>query len=400
MKWLDFRIIRSALLTVFTAGLICGCKLVEITMPGDPLSKQDLALRTQTREFVTSAATTIEQAAGVIERDSQDAAIATRAAQWKIGAIGSLRKASLRTTPVLSLLESWSLTRQMALFLNHGPGAQAFGPLQAVAYTNSLALEKRIASTAELLLSTSDFKQMDQFIKEYADQYPLKDFNFEREPVVSRWVEFRGNVDSPPAGTTSEALSDLADRIQIVAQHVPDEVRWRVGMESKQMEGAMVRAGVTMEKVDTALKRIAEAAASSPTTISNAVQELRNGFLPVLDRFEKNWGSTLGTVQQEREALTKSFSLEREAVMKAVDQQRAAMTQTIDQQRAAIMQDVHKLTVDTVEQSMKQVRGLARDILFYLVLLVAVILGFPFAIGVWVGRISAKRGLKETSKSV
>ena len=176
-----------------------------------------------------------------------------------------------------------------------------------------------------------------------------------------------------------------------MAQHVPDEVRWRVGMESKQMEGAMMRAGVTLERVDTALKRIAEAAASSPTTISNAVQELREGFLPVLDRFEKQWGTTLGTVHLEREALTKSLAVEREAVLKAVDQQRTALTQTVDQQRAAIMQDVHKLTTDTIEQSMQQVRGLVRDVLFYAVLLAVVILGIPFFLGVWVGRVSTKR---------
>ncbi len=389
--WMQQPRLTGILIPLLAASLLCGCKLVEITMPGEPLSKQDVALRSQTREFATIAATTIEQVAGVMERDSKDPAILTRAAQWKIGAIGSLRKASLRTTPTLALLETWSLSRQMTLFLDQGPGATAFGPYQEMVKTNVLALQSRASNSAKLLLSAGDFKQMSEFVEDYAIQYPIKDFSFEREPAVGRWLDFRGNVDATPAGTTSEALSDLADRIQIVAQHVPDEVRWRVGMESKQMEGAMMRAGVTLERVDTALKRIAEAAASSPTTISNAVQELREGFLPVLDRFEKQWGTTLGTVHLEREALTKSLAVEREAVLKAVDQQRTALTQTVDQQRAAIMQDVHKLTTDTIEQSMQQVRGLVRDVLFYAVLLAVVILGIPFFLGVWVGRVSTKR---------
>ena len=43
---------------------------------------------------------------------------------------------------------------------------------------------------------------------------------------------------------------------------------------------------------------------------------------------------------------------------------------------------------------MGQVRGLIRDVLFYGILLVAVILGVPFCIGVWVGKVSARRGMK------
>ncbi|MBI1842085.1 MAG: hypothetical protein HYR88_14700 [Verrucomicrobia bacterium] len=388
------RAVRSGLRVAILGGLLAwaatGCKLVELKMPGEPLTKRDLGLRVQTREFAAIAAATIEQAADRIERESKDPAAQANATRWKIGAIGSLRKATLRTTPTLGLVDAWAFSRQLSEFFAEGAGRDAFGPWQGLAVTNCQSLEVRIGAVAQTLLSASDAKRMREFVEAHSREFPLKGFSFDREAVVARWQDARGQVESPPAGTTSEALTDLADRLQIVAQQVPDEVRWRVGLESRDLEAAMARTGATMDRLDAALKLIGGAAASSPAIVSNGVHELRVGFLPILERFDKQWGTTLGALQQEREALTKTLASEREAVLKSVDQQRIALTQTVDQQRGAIMQDVQKLTTEVVDRSMQQFRALTRDVLFYVVLLVAVILGIPFLLGVWVGKISAK----------
>lgn len=58
----------------------------------------------------------------------------------------------------------------------------------------------------------------------------------------------------------------------------------------------------------------------------------------------------------------------------------------MDQQRAAIMKETQEMTRDVIERSMNQVRALVRDVLFYAVILVALILGLPFVIGVFLGR--------------
>ena len=369
---------------------VTGCKLIELKMPGEPLSKRDLGLRAQTREYAAIAAATIEQVADRIERESTEDTTRANAMRWKISAIGSFRKATLRTTPTLSLVDAWSFSRQLTEFFDQGPGKTAFGPFQSFALTNCQSLERRIASIGATLLSNGDAKRMRQFVEDHARTYPLKTFTFDREAVVARWQDTTGAVDAPPAGTTSEALSDLADRLQIVSQHVPDEVRWRIALESRNLESAMARTGTTMDRFDSALKQIGDAAASSPSTISNGVHELRVGFLPILERFDKQWGTTLAALQQEREALTRTLASEREAVLKSVDQQRIALTQTVDQQRGAIMQDVQKMTTEVVDRSMQQFRAMIRDILFYVVLLVVVILGIPFLMGVWVGRVSGK----------
>ena len=338
-------------MVILLCGLLTGCKLVELKMPGEPLSKRDLGLRIQTREFAAIAAATIEQVADRIERESKNPMVQADAMRWKIGAVGTLRKATLRTTPMLSLVDAWTFTRLMTDFLEHGAGHEAFGTWQAMAVTNSQSLERRIASMAEKLLPSSEARQMREFIEEQAKAHPLTGFSFERDPVVARWQDARGQIDSPPAGTSSEAFNDLADRMQIIAQHVPDEVRWRVGLETRDLDTALTRTGATLDRFDAALKSLSEAAAASPATVSNGVYELRTGFLPVLERFDKQWGVTLTALQQEREALTKTLASEREAVLKSVDQQRVALTQTVDQQRRMSKSSPRKWSIDRWDRS-------------------------------------------------
>lgn len=223
---------------------------------------------------------------------------------------------------------------------------------------------------------------MEEFLTDYTSRFPLKSLAFDREPVAARWEDFRKRPEPiPPAGTGSEAISDLAERLQILGQEVPQEVRWRLTLESEEMQRSLSRTGVTLDRLDVALKRIAEAAASSPASVSNAVLDLRTSFLPVLDRFEGQWQTTIKTLQTERQSLAENIATERAAVLKAVDQQ-----------REAILKQTQEISRDLVDRSMNQVRGMIRDVLFYAVLLVAIILGAPFAIGFFLGRAWGRMG--------
>ncbi len=359
-----------------TAIVNSGCKLVELKMPGEPMAKEDFALRTQTREFANILSATVQQAADDIARDSGDPEIRTRSMQWKIGAASSIRSATLRSSPTLAIVDSWAFCRQMNQFFEKGAGTNLFGPHQSLAVTQSQALETRLAKIAHTWVPSSQLSKMETFLTEYVSNFPLRTISFEREPVAARWEDFQEKpVSIVPAGTTSEALSDFSDRLQMLGQQVPEEVRWRLTLESEEMERGLARTGMTLDRLDEAMKRIGDAATASPTTISNAVNELRVGFLPVLERLQSQWGTTITTLQQERQALALNIASERAEVMKGVDQQ-----------RAAIMKETQEMTRDVIERSMNQVRALVRDVLFYAVILVALILGLPFVIGVFLGR--------------
>ena len=365
--------------------LVTGCKLVELKMPGDPMPKEDYAMRGQTREFANLLAGTIQHVSDSIARQTDDQKIRSHCVQWKIGAISAVRGAVLRSAPKMALLDAWAFCRQMTQYVEGGVGANLFGPWQPVVITNSQALERRLAETARTLLSNSEFKKMDEFLAEHVRLFPVQTLAFDRESVVARWEDLDGKLPPiPPAGTTSEALSDVADRLQMLGQQVPEEVRWRLTLEADELEAALARTGPLFDRLDLALKTVAEAAVSSPGTVSNAVSDLRLAFLPAMERFEHQWEATTRTLQTERQALTATLAVERAAVLKAVDEQ-----------RAAFMKEAQTTTHDVIDQSMTHARAAVREILFYVVLLSAIVLGLPFLIGLFLGRVWGRTTAKK-----
>lgn len=379
---------RIDIVLLLSLGLmLSGCKLVELKMPGEPMSKTDFALRTQTREFAGLVSSTVQQASDIIALESKDPALKLKSVQWKIGAASSIRSATLRTAPNLALVDAWAFSRQMSEFFDKGPGAQFFGAYQSLAVTNSHFLEDRIDKIAKTLLTDAQYSKMREFVAHYATEFPLRTIAFEREPVIAKWEDFTGAPPpSVPAGTTSEALADFSDRLQAIGVQMPEEVRWRLSLESDEVQKGLERTSVTLDRLDDALKRIGEAAAQSPATVSNAVIELRTGFLPVLEGFQSQWGVTIRTFQQEREVLTKDLAVERAEILKA-----------LDQQRAALMKETQDMSRDLVDRSMNHVRTLVHTVLFYAVVLVALILGIPFLAGYFVGRAFGKSGGSKTS---
>ena len=360
--------------------LATGCKLVELKMPGVPLPKEEFALRGQTREFAHDFATTVEQVADSIGSHTDDPAIRTHCVQWKIGAVSAIRAATLRSSPKLALLDAWAFCRQVDEYLDQGAGAGLFGPFQTMAVTNSQALERRLAQTGRTLLSEAEFSRMDKFLGEYVARFPLQALAFDREPVVSHWEDFEGKPSPiPPAGTGSEALSDVAERLQMLGQQVPEEIRWRLSLEEEALQTEWARTGVTLDRLDAALKQIGEAAASSPGVMTNTVVELQSAFLPVLERFQDQWDKTTRTLQTERQALTETLASERVAVLKDVDRQ-----------RAAIMKETQGMLRDLADRSLTQAHGMMRDVLFYGVLLAGIVLGLPFLFGFILGRTWAR----------
>ena len=221
-------------------GALAGCSLLKIQMPGEPLSKRDLSVRLGTREFADTFVETVRVAADGIAARTTNAGITANAIRWKLGATAAARQSALRTAPVPALVDTWSLSRQMHEFIGGEPGARLLGAEQTAAVTNAAALERGIVRLARSLLPAAEFKRAESFIADYARAYPLKDFSFDREPVASRWAAFEETGYFSTVGTTSEAISDLADRLKAIGQQVPDELRWRMDLQLREMEPVFV----------------------------------------------------------------------------------------------------------------------------------------------------------------
>lgn len=358
-------------------NLVTGCKLVQITMPGEPLPKGDFALRGQTRQFALDLCATVEHVADSIADQTNDTAITTHCLQWKIGAVGAIRSAALHASPRLALLDSWAFCRQMQLYLDQGAGSNLFGPYRDLAVTNTQALERRLAQLAHTHLTGSEFSKMDAFLADYVARFPMQTISFDREPVVPLWERAQDKPTGiPPAGTTSEALTDVADRFQMFGEQVPDELRWRLAIERDELQSQWARTGVTLDHLDESIRQIGETAKASPGVMTNAVADLRSAFLPALERFQDQWDNTTRTLETQRQALTETLASERSAVLKA-----------IAQQRVELMNETQGILRDLVDRSLTQARGTIRDVLFYLVLLAAIVLGLPFLFGFLLGRV-------------
>lgn len=407
------------ILAVFLPCLLSGCSLLQLRLPGEPLSRKELNTRQRTREFASSFSATVPSAADQIIATAKDPEVQDAARDWKVGASSAMRKAAWRTSPILALVDTWALAKQMADYFETGPGTNAFGAQQAFALTNALALEKTIAATARSVLARDEFQQAQRFVTNYAQSFPLRSLAFDREPVATQWALFQGEELLRTVGTTSDVVSDMSDRLKAFSEQIPDELRWRMEKPLAQLDASLAEMRKTFTAFDASLERLTTAAEGSPVVVSNAVFELRNGFLPVLERFEKQWGATLVTFQQEREALTRNFSTERAAltqsldkelaaILVAVDKQVAVLVQTLEKERAAVlvtvekertavMQDVDRIVRETTERSWQQLRAMVRDVLFYLVLLVIIVLGLPFFFGFLVGRTLGRRGKEESA---
>jgi hypothetical protein len=366
------------------ALLLSGCLSLKLQTPDTPLPPRDLKLRTQTREYATLSAELVRNAADAIAERSRDRQVRDQAVRWKIAASAALRNASLHTDPVLALADSWGLARQMAEFFGGGAGSNLFGARQPLALTNAQALAQRAADLARGGLSPAEFSQMEKFVGDYAARYPLRDLSLAREPVAAHWTGFGTRPAKPTVGSMAEAMNDLADRVTMMGQQVPEEVRWRVELGAGQLDDGLTQARAAADRLDRNLQRIAAVAENTPPVVTNAVatavRELRESVLPSLDRLEKQWGSTIASLRQEREGLARDIASER-----------AALVTAVGEQRLAIMKEFDKTAQGVTDRTLQQARGMVRDALFYVVLLVAVVLGFPFGFGFLAGRMSARK---------
>lgn len=358
-------------------------------MPGEPLPKEDFSLRHQTREFAVEFAATVQKAADDIADSTSDRRIKEDTLRWKIGAVSAVRQAALRTSPTVALVELGAICRQMTAFFADGAGQGLFGPGHAQALTNAHALEARFTAIARGALSPAEWKKLDLFLTDYVREHPLRTLSFFREPAAGHWETLHGETRPTPTGTTAEAMADLSDRVHMLTDQVPSELRWRLTLASGGLEDALAETRQTLRDIDAAMKSIAATASAAPATLSNAVVELR-GLAPAFTGLEKQWNLTLGVVERQRAALAQDLSSEREAIVKAVDQQRAAIMKEVDQQRAAIMKEVEHLAADAVDRSMQHARATIREVLLYAILALLIALGLPFGFGFVAGRATSR----------
>jgi hypothetical protein len=355
-----------------------GCSLLTIKSPERPLSKRDLNTRLLTRELSTQFVAAAQLCAEDIALAEKDPVILQNGLRWEIAAVTYSRRAATQTAPLMALLDSWALAEQMAAFTGAGaPGGDLFGVHQECIRQVSNGYAESMEALAKGLLSPKEFNQYRQFVEGYAHEYPLQDIKFARVSVVETWSREQGAnaklIDS--MGTIPEALTDVADRLQIYADTVPSQVMWKtqLALQESGYSGTDVQAA--LKELDDRLAAMTAVADSSPERIHDAVMDLRRSLLEVIARMDAAAAATLTRVGTERAAFVADLRTERQATLAAVDVQ-----------RQAIAVDAARIADAVVRSSGDQARRLAREVVALLIVFALLLLSLPFAAGYLVGR--------------
>jgi hypothetical protein len=371
------RLLLRVAAAVALAGL-AGCSLLSIKSPERPLSTRDTNARLLTREVASEFVTGVGLCADTVLRTDKDSQVQQNMLRWEIAAVADSRRAATQLAPTMALLDSWALSEQMTAFAAPGgPGGNLFGTHQDCVRKISEGYASANEELAQRVLSPREFTQYRGFVETYAREHPLQDLKFARPSVVELWSRQQNAevklIDS--VGTIPEAMADVADRMQIYSDTVPSQVMWQTQLALQQSgySGKDVRAA--LKDLDTRLDALQGLAEAAPDHVHDAVEDLRRSLLEVIARLDAAAAASLERVSAERLALLTQLHAEREATLVAVDVQRKAITA-----------DAARMADDIVRAAGDQARRLAREVLLLVIVLVALVLGLPFAAGYFVGR--------------
>lgn len=389
--------IASLGIVAILSGLLGGCSLLKFNLGGEPMPSRDLGLRLQTREFANAFSVRVTQVADDIAARTTSSEVRLNTIRWKLSATASVRQAAFGTEPMLALVDTWTFCRQMRDYFGKYAGEQSFGTTGSLATALAAEMESEISGIARRNLSSGEFERASAFIDGYSATNALTGLSFERDSAALPWRRDSGADSVPTVGNMPEAITDLSDRMTMMGQQVPMELRWRIDLERAEWEPfaeGMKKFSDGAESVFEAFPVLAE---NSKVLVENARQltkatgDLTTTLAPELARFDRQWTTTLATFKTEREAVLEALRAERIEVIKSLDVQRESLTRDFARERAEIAVATDKMAQNAIDRAGQQLRGLIGTVLFYLVLILLIVLGLPFVFGYWVGKIAGRR---------
>jgi hypothetical protein len=369
--------------SVTVLGSLAGCSLLSLKSPERPLSARDLNARILTRELAAQFIAAVGRSASDITGSESDPAILDNSLRWEIAAVAETRRAETQIAPLMSLLDTWALAAQMQAFLGGGgAGAALFGTHQGAVRGVTDEFAAGAEALARQLLAPGELSAYQNFVAGYVREYPLHDLTFARPSVVGLWSHAHGAttplVDS--LGTIPEAMSDMAQRLQIYGDTTPEQIMGRTQLALRESGYAQGDLKARLRQLDEQLERLTVVAESTPQLMQGTVTELRRSVRDVLDRLDAAERATTQALHTERTALFADIQTERQAIVAA-----------LDVQRQALAADAARIAGQGVKSAGEQLRYLAGEVLGLLIVLAVLMLALPFAAGYLLGRARHRR---------
>lgn len=133
MKINGYALLQAAA-ALCAALALTGCSLLKVAVAtGDPLSKEEMNVRTMTRGFYYDMAAEVARTADSIAQAAPDVATRVAAVRWKIRATRAGVSAAMQGIPDVALADMWILCRRMNEGFAAAPDSLLFGAQSGMA---------------------------------------------------------------------------------------------------------------------------------------------------------------------------------------------------------------------------------------------------------------------------
>ena len=366
MKINGYALLQAAA-ALCAALVLTGCSLLKVAVAtGDPLSKEEMNVRTMTRGFYYDMAAEVARTADSIAQAAPDVATRVAAVRWKIRATRAGVSAAMQGIPDVALADMWILCRRMNERFAATPDSLLFGAQSGMARD----------AAARQVLAEERYALMERFVAQYVRDNPSEE-GMEAANTTLAWIEFlreNGVEHAYATGSIAEVLADVNDRVSSQTQQLASSVGWSKDILEMQLQQDSLRmeVGARLDSLERSFTRIVVVAEHLPEISDRVLDELNKQVTQLI--------------------YTMNYSVDN--AFADFDRQRDELQRYVTGERQALVEQLRQTAGEVVRTTLDAVPGLVGKVLLYVVLALAVLIGGPFALGFWLGGVRARAGAK------
>ncbi len=327
-------------------------------------------IRTQLYGNAIGFNTVIQAAADQVLATSEDPVMRRRALEFKIKALSTAQIAVAFDDPLMGLVDMWALSIQYVNYYSTGEGRKDFGDYQEQFVEQLAQLPPAIERRAAKLVKENNIEVGSRFVNEWAAAHPITD-NLGRRPwmldTLSSLVDVGSMGAAGAMGEMAQQLGNISARLAIYYSQLPTQMRW---------ESQLFLEDILRDNYD--LRQSVDSIVSMSASLGRVVEIAESGS-PLVDDLLNTVRADIRSLMME--ALD-SVDVIRFETMADVDRQVAIALAAVQFERIAVLATIDTLTQARIDQTINSVRNL----IWLVILLAAILLSAPFALGYIVGR--------------
>lgn len=364
--------------------LFSNCSLLKFSIEtgAEPLTARQLSTRILVRNFVEEIGDDIEKTADSIIAETAHAPLyQINAIRWKMNAGTAYTKAGYQTIPESSLTDVWVLSLQWKQLMDTQAdsllgdyGYRARGTTQRIA--------RKMDEMARKINDGADYRKLKAFAESYAMAHPLPGFSTQApktlKPLLDH-LELPDTAYTRTIGTQAEVWADFGDRLGRYQNQLGNTLEWEKD-----------RMSIWWEQGDLDEKLLARA---------DSLALLLDNLATIAEESPEMMGIIAVRMSEELSPLVFSMNATLTNALEKLDVQRDSLQIYFDEQRAILTKELEQTGNSMIETATDGLVKLIRQVIVYVILLVCVLFGVPFALGYSLGRMRLRQKKDKESGS-